>query len=170
MEAWGSPLYGDPCRACGFAWSLSQADAIKMVEGAPERLASQLAATDGRTRHPDLGWSASGYVAHIADNLRIWSEQLGGVLAGGDPHVPGYDEKLLAEARHYNDIPLASTLWAVRRSVADWVPTMTAALAGEVVLLHAGRGAHSAAEIVMSNTHDLYHHEWDISRTLEGLG
>jgi hypothetical protein len=166
VEPWGSPLYGDPCRQCGFAWLLGSDDAIALVCGAPDRLAAQLAGTDGRARHRDLGWTASGYVAHIGDNLRIWSEQLAGVLAGGDPHVPGYDEKLLAEARHYNDIPLASALWAVRQSVSAWAPTIREAIAHGVVLQHAGRGAHKATDIVLSNTHDLVHHEWDIARSL----
>jgi hypothetical protein len=166
MEAWGSPLYGDPCRDCGFAWSISRDAAISLVEGIPDRLTRQLAGTDGRLAHPDLGWNAAGYVAHIGDNLRIWSEQLGGVLAGGDPHVPGYDEKLLAEARHYNDIPLASGLWSVRQSATVWAPTMRSALERDVVLQHAGRGQHWASEIVLSNAHDLHHHEWDIDRIL----
>jgi hypothetical protein len=166
MEPWGSPLYGDPCRECGFSWSLSPEQAIAFVQGAPDRLSSQLTGSDGRAHHPDLGWNATGYVAHVADNLRIWSEQLAGVLAGGDAHVPGYDEKVLAEARHYNDIPVASTLWAVRQSVGSWATTMRAALEHGVLLLHAGRGDQRAADVLMSNTHDLYHHEWDIGRCL----
>jgi hypothetical protein len=169
VEPWGSPLYGDPCRECGFAWSLSPHDAIAFVVSAPDRLNAQLAGTDGRAQHPALGWNATGYIAHIADNLRIWSEQLAGVLAGGDAHVPGYDEKLLAEARHYNDIPLASTLWAVRESVTSWAPVVTAAVDRGVVLLHAGRGDHRSADIVLSNTHDLHHHEHDIARCLEAV-
>jgi hypothetical protein len=170
VEPWGSPLYGDPCHECGFAWSLSPSDAIAFVVAAPDRLCAQLAGADGHAQHPALGWNATGYVAHIADNLRIWSEQLAGVLAGGDAHVPGYDEKLLAEARHYNDIPVASTLWAVRQSVSGWAPVVRAAIDHRVVLLHAGRGEHRSTDIVLSNTHDLHHHEYDIARSLEAVG
>ena len=168
MEPWGAPLYGDPCRQCGFAWSLSPADAIASVAGTPDRLSVLTAdgTADARAQLPDLEWNVAAYVAHIADNLRIWCEQLAGVMAGGDAHVPGYDEKLLAEARHYNDIPLASALWAMRQSVDLWVPTITAALDADVLLLHAGRGPHRASQIVMSNAHDVFHHEWDIARSL----
>jgi hypothetical protein len=165
-EAWGVPLYGDPCRECGFAWSLFAAEAIALVGGLPDRLDVVLAGSDGRARHPALDWNVSAYVAHMADNLRIWSEQFAGVLAGGDAHVPGYDEKLLAEARHYNDIPLASALWSVRQSVLIWVPTISAALDADALLLHAGRGPHRASEVVLSNAHDISHHEWDIARSL----
>jgi hypothetical protein len=165
-EAWGVPLYGDPCRECGFAWSLFAAEAVALVGGLPDRLDVVLPGSDGRARHPALEWNVSAYVAHMADNLRIWSEQFAGVLAGGDAHVPGYDEKVLAEARHYNDIPVASTLWAVRQSVGAWATTMRAALEHGVLLLHAGRGDQRAADVLMSNTHDLYHHEWDIGRCL----
>lgn len=28
MEAWGAALYGNPCRECGFDWSISPQDAI----------------------------------------------------------------------------------------------------------------------------------------------
>jgi hypothetical protein len=165
MEPWGAPLYGDPCRECGFSWSLSGAQALAYVGGVADRLDLALVGVDGRSQHPGLTWNVSAYVAHIADNLRTWSEQFAGVMAGGDPRVPGYDEKLLGEARRYNDIPLASALWAVRQSVGGWVPTIGAALESDVLLLHAGRGPHRASEVVMSNAHDVFHHEWDINRS-----
>jgi len=31
MEPWGATLYGDPCRACGFDWSLTAEQAVDRV-------------------------------------------------------------------------------------------------------------------------------------------
>ena len=74
----------------------------------------------GTERHPDLEWSVSAYVSHVADNLRIWAERLAGIAAGAPPEVGGYDESALARARGYQQIPLQAALWSLSRSVAGW--------------------------------------------------
>ncbi len=107
MEKWGASLYGNPCRDCGFEWDLSVAQAVVVVREIPDRYAHLLAGAGGGERHPDLGWSATGYVSHVADNLRSWAERLVGGYLAGDLTVPGYDPDLLSEARRYNELSLA---------------------------------------------------------------
>lgn len=166
MESWGAALYGDPCRECGYEWSIGPRAALGLVAGIPARYADLLAGTDGSQRHPGLGWTAGGYVCHVTDNLRIWAERLAGAALGGSRHVPGYDENLLGQARGYQLVPLAGALWSLQHAALDWQEAIDLALEREVVLLHAGRGEQRAADVARNNAHDAHHHAGDIRRSL----
>lgn len=120
METWGATRYGDPCRECSYDWSISTADALVLVAGIPARYAELLTGTDGRQRHPDLTWTTGAYVCHVVDNLRIWAERLAGALLGGSRQIPGYNENLLAQARAYQDVPLAGALWSLQHATRQW--------------------------------------------------
>jgi hypothetical protein len=166
VEKWGAALYGDPCRECGFSWRLSPAQAVQSIEQVPAEYAGRLAGHTGRERHPDLGWTAAGYVSHVTDNLRTWAERLAGGYLGGHLDVPGYDPDLLSRARCYNDISLAGALWSLGWAAGAWVQAVQAALAQGVVLRHATRGAQRAEDVARNNAHDAHHHLWDIDRIL----
>jgi hypothetical protein len=167
VERWGADLYGDPCRGCGYGWSLTPGEAIRTVEGLPARFRDLLNSGTGRERHPELAWDPIAYVCHVVDNLRIWAEGLGaGVRTGEDVPVPGYDPDLLAAARRYDRIVPAAALWSLERSVATWSTAVTAALDHGVVLRHAARGAQRAEDVARNNAHDACHHAWDIERIL----
>ncbi len=177
MEQWGATLYGNPCRECGFAWELTPEQAIASVRAVPAAYAARLAGATGRERHPDLTWTAAAYVAHVTDNLRTWSERLAGASPPGDLAapgatlardlaVPGYDPDLLARARHYDELPLAGTLWSLRWAAAAWTEAVQQALAADVTLHHATRGPQRAEDVARNNAHDAHHHLWDITRTL----
>ena len=170
MEKWGAGLYGDPCRDCGFEWSLSPGDAVRIVEELPARGRMLLAGRTGFERHPDLGWTPAAYVSHVTDNLRNWAERLAGARLSGAVDVPGYDPDLVAEARHYNEIAPAAALWSLEHAVAAWAASVTAALDAEVVLRHATRGAQRAEDVARNNAHDGHHHLWDIRRILAHAG
>ncbi len=148
MEAWGGALYGDPCRECGFDWSISPADAVRLVAGVPA-----------------LAWSAGAYVCHVADNLRTWAERLAGAALGGDREVSGYNENLLAQARGYAAVPLSGALWSQEHAVRDWQAAVQLGFRQDVVLSHAGRGEQTAADVARNNAHDADHHAWDIRRS-----
>ncbi len=120
MSEWGVSIYGEPCRGCGFSWSVTVGDAIVLVADVPGTYARTLVGATGTERHPDLSWSVSSYVSHVADNLRIWAERLAGVAAGASLEVGGYDEDELARARGYDQIPLQAAMWSLARSVAGW--------------------------------------------------
>ena len=167
MGDWGPSTYGDPCRECGYAWGISVDDAITMVMDLPVTYRGLLEEATGYERHPDLGWSVTEYIAHVADNLRIWAERLGGVAGGARPEVGAYNENELADARNYEAIPLPSALWSLSRSVDDWKEAVGLSSRAGTVLVHPERGEQSLSDVVHSNAHDAFHHRWDIERTLE---
>ncbi|MGO8869934.1 MAG: hypothetical protein ACLQPH_00765 [Acidimicrobiales bacterium] len=166
MNAWGASTYGEPCRECGFGWSIPTDEAVSMVAGLPGTYRSTLAGATGRERIPGLDWSVGAYVCHVGDNLRIWAERLMGVVAGERPEVGAYDEAALAAARRYEQIPLGSSLWSLDRSVDDWRDAVGWSRRAGTVLVHPDRGPLTLAEVVTSTTHDAFHHGWDISRIL----
>ncbi len=165
MSDWGSCTYGDPCRECGFRWSLDVADAEVLVAGAPTRLLDLLDGASGDERHPDLTWSVSAYVCHVSDNLRIWAERLAGIALGGPTVVASYDENQLAAARVYDSISLGAALWSLERAVRDWLEAVDTAPA-HLVMHHPDRGSIGLEDIVRSNAHDVTHHELDITHAL----
>jgi hypothetical protein len=109
-STWGPSTYGDPCRECGFRWSLSADDAISVVSSTPGRVAEALEGHDPASRHHDLTWSALAYVCHITDNLRIWAERLAGTALGSTSIVSPYDGDLLARARANEGVPVEGAL------------------------------------------------------------
>src|SRR5271167_3927203 len=75
MDEFLRVAYGDPCRECGFDWSVEPATCVAIVSDAPTRFTSVLAGHDGRETHPNLQWNATAYVVHVADVLRILVRQ-----------------------------------------------------------------------------------------------
>lgn len=170
MERWGADLYGDPCHGCGYDWSLPPRQAIHVLEGLPSRFRALLDGCTGHERHPDLSWGPVAYVCHVVDNLRIWAEGLAaGVRLSDEVSVPGYDPDLLAEARRYHRIAPEAALWSLERAAVGWSETVMAALDCGVVLRHAARGIQCAEDVALNNTHDSYHHVWDIERILDAV-
>ena len=166
MSSWGATVYGEPCHLCGFRWATAPAEARETVAGLPGSYGAVLTEATGAERHPDLAWSVSEYVCHVADNLRIWAERLMGVAGGGPPLVGGYDEVALARARNYPSIPLPAALWSLGRSVDDWLSAVDRSDATGVVLVHPERGNQTLADVMLTNAHDGAHHRWDIERIL----
>lgn len=167
MDAWGAPLYGDPCRGCGFSWAAGQVASISLMRGLPDSIDELVIGATGRERLPDLGWNVSGYTAHMTDNTRIWAERLIAVARGADTHVVPYDPDLLAKSRHYNDVALLGATWSFRVAVENWLSAVDEADPARVVMLHSERGAMELSDVVASNAHDAYHHRWDLTRILE---
>ena len=170
MNDWGPSLYGDPCRECGFAWTTPVPDAGSLIANLPFTFGGLLEGRSGTEQHHDLSWSVTGYVLHVADNLRIWAERLMGVLGGAPLLVSCYDENKLADARNYKDVPLQAAMWSLARSVEDWLRVVEASPGSGVVMVHPRRGELALSDVVLSNTHDALHHQWDIERTVGHLG
>src|ERR1700733_1083069 len=119
MSEFGRQLWGDPCRECGYSWSISQEAAEKAIEGLPEAFSQVLANNNGTERLGDAPWNVASYVFHVADNFRIWSERLVG-LSYGAQQIVAYDQDDLATARNYEALPLSAGLWSLRHAIADW--------------------------------------------------
>jgi hypothetical protein len=166
METWGAALYGDPCAACGFDWSLTPRDALEWVAGWGTHLAEATADADGTERRPSGGWTVSEYVCHVGDNLRQWSERLQIALLTRQRTIAGYDPDALAAARGYAALPLAVAMWSSELAAATWVEVLGRALRENLELQHATRGRQTAADVTRNNCHDAYHHLWDIKEIL----
>jgi hypothetical protein len=166
-ETWGPERFGDPCRACGFAWSLTSERAVASVLALPDTFDDLIGSADGSLRHPDLEWTVGAYVCHVADNLHIWAQWLAGAALAGEVVVPGYEEKDLGDARFYTRVPVGGALWLLRQATRPWREAVVVAQAHDVVLAHASRGPQSVHDVVRSNAHDAFHHGWDIARILE---
>jgi hypothetical protein len=154
-------------------------DSVALVSKVPTTYAGMLQGASGDERSDPSAWTATAYVSHVADNLRIWAERLAGIVRGGSPEVGGYDQDALAAARGYESISLPSALWSLSRSVDDWLDVVAevAEVAAEVadalprppVLVHPERGPQSLVEVARSNAHDAFHHQWDIQRALDAV-
>ena len=84
----------------------------------------------------------------------------------GEERVPGYEERLLGDARFYARVPVGGALWQLRQATRPWHEAVTVALAHNVVLAHESRGPQSVNDVVRSNADDAFHHGWDIGRIL----
>ena len=139
-----------------------------MMRSLPDSIDELVTGATGAERLHELGWNVSGYVAHMADNTRIWAERVIAVARGADAHVIPYDPDLLAEARRYNDVALQGATWSLRIAVDDWLTAVEEAESAGVVMLHSERGAMDISDVVASNAHDSHHHRWDLTRILHG--
>jgi hypothetical protein len=167
VDHWGAALYGEPCPQCAFTWSAGLAATISLMRDIPDSIDELVKGARGTERLPDLGWNVSGYIAHMTDNTRIWSERLIAVARGADAHVVPYDPDLLAEARRYDEVALEGARWSLRIAVGAWLDAVAEAKLAEVVVLHSERGAMELFDVVASNAHDAYHHCWDVTRILQ---
>jgi len=169
VASWGSSNYGNPCRECGFDWATNLDESVALVSRLPDTIRELVSGSTGKERHPDLGWSVGAYVCHVGDNLRIWAERLVGVLESGVTEVHGYDENELAQARHYDGIPLEAAQWSLGRAVNDWCDAVGRSPRIGSVMVHPERGALTLADVAVSNAHDGFHHCWDIKTILSGV-
>jgi hypothetical protein len=167
VDNWGAALYGEPCRECGFTWSSGLDATISLMRHIPDSVDDVVRGVTGKEGLPELGWNVSGYIAHMTDNTRIWSERLVAVARGADAHVVPYDPDLLAESRRYNEVAMQGATWSLRIAVENWLGAVAEAERARVVMLHSERGAMELFDVVASNTHDALHHRWDLSRILQ---
>ena len=139
---------------------------MAVIADAPAEVERRIGMVRGDERHAAGGWSVAEYVSHLGDNLRNWAERVQAARLGGVHEVAGYDPDELARVRGYAAIPIQVAAWSLRISCELWVPVMRAALEDRVVLQHATRGEQRAEDIARNNSHDLFHHLWDLDQIL----
>lgn len=166
MNTWGISVYGNPCRECGFDWSISVNAAAALIGGAPSRYTQLLDGQDGAVRHPELAWSVGAYVCHVADNLRIYAERMWSSLEADQVQIAAYYQDDLASVRGYEHILLETALWSLSHSAKMWSEAFEAAAGRQPVFNHPERGLQTLSDLVQSTCHDAMHHEWDIHRSL----
>jgi hypothetical protein len=89
------------CAECGFDWTMARQAAIGEVTQAPDVAADSLRRLQDPMRRTGERWSASMYVWHLVDLLRISSERLLTLIHDPGQGITGFDENILAEARRY---------------------------------------------------------------------
>jgi hypothetical protein len=157
-------FYGDPCASCGYGWSQADAPLLTEVLALPATYRALVGHLPGTARHPDLGWCASAYVLHVADNLRQHGERMAAGAHGETWRFEAPNQDELAELRRYERVPLDGALWSLSGVVGPYVEAFLAARATGVVLPHAARGDQDAGLVLRGNAHDAHHHAWDLER------
>jgi len=151
------------CAECGFDWEIARQNAVELVAQAPDAATAAITGIKDPMRHTGDRWSASMYVWHLVDVLRIGTERL--LTLAHDPSrgVTCWDENALAEARRYQLLSPAVGLMVLRSAAQEW--TATAAMApADAEVCHPQFGVLGAVEIVRRNAHEVHHHLMDINR------
>lgn len=143
MEMWGADLFGDPCRDCGFDWSLSPSDAMCWMAQVTARFARTTQDATGLERLD--GWNVAEYVCHVGDNLRQWAERVQSSRLAHASEITGYDPDGLAHARNYAAIPLPVAVWSLRLSAGARCTVLNDALTEGVVLATRPAGSRRPA-------------------------
>ena len=89
------------CAECSFDWQLARQDAIDLVAQVPDAAAAAIAGIHDPVRRTGEVWSASMYVWHLVDVLRIGTERLLTLAHDLGRGITCWDENALAEARGY---------------------------------------------------------------------
>jgi hypothetical protein len=151
------------CAECGFDWQLAGRDAIDLVAQGPDAAAAAIAGIDDPTQRTGEVWSASMYVWHLVDVLRIGTERLLTLTHDPGRGITCWDENALAEVRRYQWLSPVVGLIALRSAAQAWATTAAAAPA-DVQVRHPEFGALGALEIIRRNAHEVHHHLMDITR------
>jgi hypothetical protein len=151
------------CAECGFDWSSSRQAAIDLVTAGPGAAARTLAGVVDPVRQAGTCWSASMYVWHLVDVLRIGTERLLTLTHDPDRGITCWDENALAHDRHYHELSPVVGVIAFRSAAREWVTAALAAPAGAQVR-HPQLGVLGAVEVIRRNAHEVHHHLWDIHR------
>lgn len=151
------------CAECGFGWDIARDSGIALVAQVPDAAATAFA----RIREPAQGtgdrWSASMYVWHLVDVLRIGTERLLTLTHDPGRGITCWDENALAEARRYQQLSPTVGLIVLRSATREWADTASNAPI-ETVISHPQFGTLGAVEIIRRNAHEVHHHLMDINR------
>jgi hypothetical protein len=151
------------CAECGFDWHLARQDAIDQVAQVHDAAAAAITRIHDPTQRTGEAWSASMYLWHLVDVLRIGTERLLTLTHDPGRGIPCWDENALAEARRYQQLSPAVGLIVLRSAAQEW--TATAAVApAEVQVRHPQFGVLGTLEIIRRNAHEVCHHLMDINR------
>jgi len=151
------------CAECGFTWTISGKDAIDLVTRLPEEAAAAIGRLHEPMRQAGDRWSASMYVWHLADVLRIGTERLLTLTHDPGRGITCWDENALAEARRYAQLSPGVGLIVLRAAAREWAQAASKAPA-EAMVRHPQFGSLGAVEIIRRNAHEAHHHLMDVNR------
>jgi len=151
------------CAECGFAWTIPRDEATDLVTQLPEAAAAAVASIDRPMQQTGGAWSASMYVWHLVDVLRIGTERLLTLTHDPGRGITCWDENALAETRRYAQLSPAVGLLVLRTAAREWARAASEAPA-EAVVRHPQFADLGALEIIRRNAHEAHHHLMDINR------
>src|SRR5215467_1565229 len=151
------------CAECGFDWEMARQNAVELVARAPDAAVAAITGIKDPMQHTGDRWSASMYVWHLVDVLRIGSERLLTLTHDAGRGITCWDENALAEARRYQLLSPAVGLIVLQSAVQAWTATAAVASA-DAEVHHPQFGVLGAIEIIRRNAHEVHHHLMDINR------
>jgi hypothetical protein len=159
-------LHEGICAECQFDWDQSDFDELvgQCVWGVAV-FGEILSALDPSVPVEPGLWSASRYVWHTVDVLRFGTERLWTLSVDPSFGVPTWDENVMAEHRFYDQLSPFVGLLAMISAVETW---RIAALEAprDASTPHPEAGTITAFDLVQRNTHEVWHHLWDVQRGL----
>jgi hypothetical protein len=150
------------CAECGFDWDIARGSAIDLVAQVPDAAATAFAHIREPAQRTGDRWSASMYLWHLVDVLRIGTERLLTLTHDPDRGITCWDENALAEARRYQQLSPAVGLVVLRSATREWANSASNAPV-ETVIEHPQFGTLGAVEIIRRNAHEVHHHLIDIN-------
>jgi hypothetical protein len=145
---------------------MSSDEAIKLVEAASDRYSEMLADGAGPRSDDPKQWSATGYLWHVVDVIRLGTERLWTLTLDAPSGIPGWDEEALAAARRYEQLAPIVGLRALDVAVGDWVRAARETPPSAEVM-HPAFGAISTHDAIVRNAHEIQHHARDIAQAID---
>jgi hypothetical protein len=161
-EEWGFPT----CRECGYSWETSPAEARETIASAPEQFAALLEGhKDAKTKPGPNTWSASGYVWHLSDWLRIQGGRIYGIRHDPDYEPVPLDPDDIDAVFHYDLLSTPAGLWMLKQCAQIFL-TATENLDPRLTFQHPVLGEVAVADVVRYVGHEVPHHLMDCEKAL----
>lgn len=154
------------CAECGFAWTIESDEALSHVHAAGGRFEGLLQGREASRKPGPKVWSPSGYVWHVGDAVRAWSERLHSLGTDANVSWAGFDPNELARARRYDELPPGTAPWALARSTDSLVRALEP-LDLDAAFVHPEWGEGTVTDALRWLAHEIVHHELDVRRGLE---
>ena len=143
----------DRCPSCGFDWSIDVRGALDVIRAATREVTSLVTSGDGMAPATDGGWNATGYLWHLTDLARGWSERWAQLAATPGGELVPWDPDVLAGARNYRALPTAAAVWALP-SATDAFLGLTGGLDPATPFHHADWGTGTVEAAVLWVAHE----------------
>lgn len=155
----------ESCPECGFDWETKIPDGIRTLAQLPNR-ASSIVDSMGelayRKRQPDA-WSASEYIWHLGDTLRMGAEWLHDIRTQDHPTHYAPDNDLIASGRQYRHLSAGTGLWSLDAACRLFTEEAARADPTRTCYYHDWRDV-TAAQVMGFMFHEAVHHLFDLER------
>lgn len=149
------------CSECGFDWSCARDEATAIVAASAQAAEAALSDIADPSARTGRRWSASMYLWHVVDVLRIGTERLLTLQLDPDRGIPCWDENGLADARRYERLSPVVGIVVLEQVAAEW-SRVAAAVADEAEVRHPLFGTLRTVDVIRRNAHEVRHHLYDI--------